>query len=620
MSELERGPVTAPLTGSIEFHDTRHGDYLALVIDGRTEIIAHQSDGPTIRVDLIEDAQPGEHAVDHGVMVLLGEGTESSVVAGGDRVAVAFELDGNRLARSFFLADGDEEAVPFSHWPPNLERGRARPVARFLLRLLRENQRFHHVHERRGLLVACLTLNGAPARPLAEFVLHDLDAGVDAGRVEWDRHACDDTVGTESLLDALGVIVSADPATTSGRLFGYSTKTNGVIGLLRGKSGETSAEVLYSVDASGPNALCEGSLSWKHPARDPLTDWLTHEEPCGWLLASDSRVLARAGDATRLFDRDRPWTIEPWPSNAPLSEEHGQEVLNWFLTEDEFKSADCRSMRHGVLDDDPPGGTRILAAWVPCVGLAFWRDGVLKTTLRSVDHDRPSPSLAREQASWLVPYFAGSSDGGGPTYELTVGEVLAVTTTATKTRLFVWGETKCAAALPGGNSTADRVASIRDLLPDGGPDSTWKDPSFVRETWASVKQREVAVLSRRKSEDCRKDFLTPPDLAAAGDDDYTHFASEGGTPTRPLDSRRAGDRAEQAAGHSGRRREGGIRKRVPTDPRPRRTRGGGRPNRSRTFFTSSCAKETCFTISFPDPHIACKSRRARWSVFYRLWE
>ena len=543
--DVERGPVNDPLSGSI----TSHGVYLALVIDGRSEIIAHQPGGPTIRVDLVEDAQLGEPAVDRSVTELLDKEIERSVVAGGERVAVAVAVDGNLLAEPSFHVRGKEEPVRFSHWPRDLRREQARPVSRFLLRLLAADQRFYHVHHRSGLLVACRTLNGPSARRLAEFAIQELDDGTDAGRVEWDRHACDATddnesLLTEDLLDELDAIVHADLATTSSRLLGYSTKTNGPIALLVGESGGKSAKALYSVDASGPITLCEDSLPWKHPARDPLTEWLIQNGQCDWLFASDPRVFARAGNDTRLFERDRTWTIEPLPSDKSISEghasrilneEHAKEILNWVGTEDAFRQATCRSMRHGFLaDPSDETKTRFLAAWVPCVGLAFSRGEVLKTTLRSTDHD--PPSLTLEKVSWLVPYFGGASAEDTSTYELTVGEVLEVTATGIETRLFVWGEKKCAAVFPGGKPTANRLASIRDLLRDGGPGSTWDDPSFVRETWASVGNRQVTVLSRRKSTDCRKDFLAGRDVSTAGSSDYTHFASDGGhQPARWVD-------------------------------------------------------------------------------------
>ena len=396
------------------------------------------------------------------------------------------------------------------------------------MELLQENRELHHVHRRAELLVACRSSAREPRRQ-AEFVLFDLNDGVRAGQIEWDDHRCENAETTDGrLLESIHVLARRGPAGKSGaRLLGFSFGKN-KIGALYGE-GSAPAQRLFTIEAGDVIDRCEAALDWDHPGRDRITDWLARKGRCRWLTQSESGILAEANTSAILLERGRSWDLEPFQDGDRSSlRKHAELLLDWLDEEPRLQTANCSVIRFGSVEV-LSGSAPVFSVSVPCFGLALARDGELKTVFRRTD--RPNQDmLSREGIGWLAGRF-DSAISVGDGYLLDVSEVLELThpsSATNQTVLFAWNTSsraECSAVLPMNGQTGDRLAVVRDLLRDRGPDSNWQGESHVRATWSELGSREMAVLSRSVTGDCVEDFVTPPKHASLNNaSQYKHFA------------------------------------------------------------------------------------------------
>ena len=520
LHDLESVPADGPFTGTVQ----EHIEFLALIIDGLNEVIVHRRDGAIIRVTLIGDTRLGGQPVDQSIGKLLDENVPRSLLASRGGAAVAFtRTETDLLGNAFAYFDGAIDW--FETWPVDLESHRAKGVAQFLLELLQGDRGFHHVYRRAELLVACRSSASNPRR--SKFVLFDLKDGIRAGRLEWDDDPCEDAKKiADSLLDPILAIAKHGLVRQpGGHLLGYITSV-GTIGALHGDD-STLARRLFTIGTSGVIERCEASLGWDHPARDVLTDWLARDGPCRWLRQSDSRIIADAQERAMLLGQAKSWDLEPFlDSDRSSLENHAGQLLDWVDNEASLHTADCSAIRFGNVEefpDSPP----IFSASVPCYGLALARGAALNTTFRRTaraDQER----LSRDGIGWLARRFHGAIPESA-SYYLDVGDVLELTPRSSamhKALLFVWNtsnQAECSAVLPIRDQTDERIAAVRDLLRDRGPDSNWHGESYVRATWSKSENHEMAVLSRSESGDCVKDFLDPPKPASLNASQYKHF-------------------------------------------------------------------------------------------------
>lgn len=522
LNELESLPRDGPFTGGVQ----EHAEFLTLTVGDWNEVIVHRRDGAAIRVELIGNTKPGSKPVDQSIWRLLDENVPRSFLATRGGAAVAFtRTDTDMLGDPFTYFD--DAIDQFATWPTDLESDRADQIAHFLLELLQGDRRLHHVHRRAELLVACRTSASEP-RKQSEFVLFDLKKGTRAGQVEWDGHRCENARETDdSLLDPIHALAERELVGRSGsRLLGYSTSEQ-TVGALHG-DGSAPARRLFTIDADGVTKRCEAALDWDHPARDGLTDWLGRNGPCRWLRQSDSRIVADAPERAMVFERDGSWDLEPFQDGDRSSlQDHAGLLLDWLDRETSKNMADCPALRFGNVEVFP-GSPPVFSASVPCFGLALERDGGLKTVFRRTE--RPDQEhLSPRGIAWLARRFDGTIPDG-TTYLLDVSDVLELThpsSAMNKALLFVWNissQAECSVVLPINGQTGERIAAVRDLLRDRGPDSNWQGESYVRAAWSKLGNHEMSVLSRSESGDCVKDFLTPPKPASLNSSQYKHFA------------------------------------------------------------------------------------------------
>ena len=528
LHKLESVPANRPFTGTVQ----EHNKFLALIIDGLNEVIVHRRNGATIRVKLIGDTILGGKPVDQSIGKLLDERVPRSLLASSGGAAVAFtRTETDLLGNAFAYFDGAIDW--FETWPADLESHRAKGVAQFLLELLQGDRSFHRVYRRAELLVACRSSASNPRR--SEFVLFDLEEGIRAGRLEWADDPCEDAKETvDSLLDPIHALAENGLVRQpGGRLLGYRTR-GGTIGALYGED-STLAKRLFTIDTSGVVfERCEASLGWDHPARDALTDWLAGDGPCRWLRQSDSRIIADAQERAMLLGPAKSWDLEPLlDSDRSSLENHAGQLLDWADNETMLHAADCSVIRFGNVEVSL-GSPPIFSASVPCYGLALLRGAALNTTFRRTAR-ADQKRLSRDGIGWLARRF-DEAIPEGDSYNLDVGDVLELTPRSSamqKALLFVWNSSnlaECSAVLPIRGQTGGRIAAVRDLLRDRGPDSNWQGESYVRVTWSESVGLEMAVLSRSESGDCVKDFLDPPEQTSLNASRYKHFALAGSRP------------------------------------------------------------------------------------------
>ena len=529
LNELEFLPPDRPFTGTVQ----ERTDYLALIVRGWNEIVVHRrADIATIRVELIGSTMIGEKPVDRTIEKLLDENVPRSFLASGERAAVAFARTETDLLGDAF-AEFDGAINRFKKWPTDLASRRAVGVAQFLLEVLQEGRKTLHVHRRGELLIACRSGAREPGKQ-SEFVLFNLNQGDRAGAIEWDDHRCEDSEQTDDrLLDPIYALAAYRSAGDLGnRLLGYTTR-NHTIGALHGDA-SAQARRLYTIETDRVTERCEAALHWDHPVRDGLTDWLARNGPCRLLVQSDRRIVADAEMSAVLLERDRSWSLEPFQDVGRGSlDEHAELLLDWFDRDTSLHTADCSAIRFGTVEA-LPGSPPIFSASVPCFGLALTLGGALETVFRRTD--RPDQEhLSRDAIAWLARRFDGAISATAG-YLLDVSDVLELTPSSRGTNnavLFAWnisGQSECSTVLPINGRIGDRITIVRDLLRGQGPESNWQGESYVRTAWSELGTHEMVVLSRSKTDDCVKDFLTLPKHASLNNLQYKHFAHTSGRP------------------------------------------------------------------------------------------